>query len=166
MNETIGKRIAELRKSKGLTQEDLADRLNVSGQAVSKWENDQTCPDISLLPQLSRVLGVSTDELLSGKQAQEAAVRMLPEEERKSTGERVLRIIVNSADGDRVRVNLPLQLIKTAMDCGLEPPRISGNSALEQVNWEQVMAILEQGVIGDLVEVESSDGDVIQIRVE
>ena len=91
---------------------------------------------------------------------------MLPEEERKSTGDRVLRIIVNSADGDRVRVNLPLQLIKTAMDCGLEPPRISGNSALEQVNWEQVMAILAQGVIGDLVEVESSDGDVIQIRVE
>ena len=52
MNETIGKRIAELRKSKGFTQEDLADRLNVSGQAVSKWENDQTCPDIGLLPQL------------------------------------------------------------------------------------------------------------------
>ena len=61
MNETIGKRIAELRKSKGFTQEDLADRLNVSGQAVSKWENDQTCPDIGLLPQLSRVLGVIAD---------------------------------------------------------------------------------------------------------
>jgi len=46
MEKTLGKRIAELRKKKGLKQETLAEKLAVSPQAVSKWENDQTCPDM------------------------------------------------------------------------------------------------------------------------
>lgn len=48
MENTLGTRIAQLRKEKGYTQEDLAQMLEVSPQAVSKWENDLTCPDISL----------------------------------------------------------------------------------------------------------------------
>ena len=62
--ETMGKRIADLRKQKGMTQEQLAQQLGVTAQAVSKWENDLSCPDISILPQLAEVLGVTTDELL------------------------------------------------------------------------------------------------------
>ena len=50
---TLGRRIAQLRKEKELKQDDLAQMLDVSAQAVSKWENDQTCPDISLLPRLA-----------------------------------------------------------------------------------------------------------------
>lgn len=61
---TMGKRIAALRKQAGLTQEQLAEQLGVTAQAVSKWENDVSCPDISLLPKISQILGVSTDELL------------------------------------------------------------------------------------------------------
>ena len=53
MEMTIGKRIAALRREKNLKQDDLAQMLEVSPQAVSKWENDQTCPDISLLPKLA-----------------------------------------------------------------------------------------------------------------
>ena len=67
MDITLGERISTLRRQKELTQENLAKELNVSAQAVSKWENDQTCPDISLLPELARILGVTVDELLSGK---------------------------------------------------------------------------------------------------
>ena len=62
--ETMGKRISELRKNKGMTQEQLAQRVGVTAQAVSKWENDLSCPDISILPQLAEALGVTTDELL------------------------------------------------------------------------------------------------------
>ena len=51
--DTIGKRISEQRKSKGLKQDELAEKLLVSPQAVSKWENDLSCPDISVLPELS-----------------------------------------------------------------------------------------------------------------
>ncbi|MDO4564349.1 MAG: helix-turn-helix domain-containing protein [Clostridia bacterium] len=62
--QSMGKRIAMLRKEKGWTQEQLAEKLGVSAQAVSKWENDVSCPDITLLPLLASTLGVTTDELL------------------------------------------------------------------------------------------------------
>ena len=67
--ETLGRRIARLRLARTATQERLAKELNVSPQAVSKWENDINYPDISLLPDLARFLGVSVDELLSGASA-------------------------------------------------------------------------------------------------
>lgn len=68
-SETLGRRIARLRLAKTATQERLAKELSVSPQAVSKWENDINYPDISLLPDLARFLGVSVDELLSGASA-------------------------------------------------------------------------------------------------
>ena len=63
MEQTIGKRIARLRKSRGMTQDQLAERVGVSAQAVSKWENDVSCPDISLLPKLAEIFQVTTDSL-------------------------------------------------------------------------------------------------------
>lgn len=64
---TIGSRIAENRRRIGMTQEELAAKLAVSAQAVSKWENDITCPDVMTLPKLAELLGITVDELLSGK---------------------------------------------------------------------------------------------------
>lgn len=166
MDATIGKRIAELRKNKGLKQEELAEMLGVSGQAVSKWENDQTCPDISLLPQLAKILGVTVDELLSGKQEKVSTVQVLPEDQRRNIKDMMLRIIADSSDGDKVRVNLPMALVQVAMDCGMEMPQVSGNDALKYIDWNQIMSMISQGVIGNLVEVESSDGDIVRIYVE
>ena len=65
--QSMGKRIMQLRKEKGYTQEQLAEMMGVSAQAVSKWENDVSCPDISILPLLAEKLGVTTDELLGVK---------------------------------------------------------------------------------------------------
>lgn len=64
MEQTLGKRIMQHRKGLGLTQEQLAERLGVTPQAVSKWENDQSCPDIATLPILAEIFGVSIDALL------------------------------------------------------------------------------------------------------
>lgn len=64
MEMTLGKRIVQQRKKLGLTQEQLAEKLGVTAQAVSKWENDQSCPDISILPRLADIFGVTTDALL------------------------------------------------------------------------------------------------------
>lgn len=64
MEQTMGKRIAQNRKRLGLTQDALAEKLGVTAQAVSKWENDQSCPDITMLPQLAQIFGITTDELL------------------------------------------------------------------------------------------------------
>lgn len=64
MEQTLGKRIVANRKRLGMTQDRLAELLGVTAQAVSKWENDQSCPDITMLPRLAEVFGISTDELL------------------------------------------------------------------------------------------------------
>lgn len=69
MDNTIGKRIMKNRKALGLTQEQLAEQLGVTAQAVSKWENDLSCPDISVLPQLADIFGISIDALL-GRQTE------------------------------------------------------------------------------------------------
>lgn len=61
-----GKFIAELRKEKGMTQEQLGDRLGVNSRSVSRWENGHGMPDISLLLELADVLGVTVQELLEG----------------------------------------------------------------------------------------------------
>ena len=68
---TIGKNIAELRKSSGMTQEQLAELLGVSPQSVSKWENEVTMPDIMLLPVIAGCFDITVDELYgAGKQAE------------------------------------------------------------------------------------------------
>ena len=59
----IGSKIKQLRCRASLTQEQLADKLGLSAQAVSKWENSATMPDISLLPELAQIFGTSIDEL-------------------------------------------------------------------------------------------------------
>ena len=66
-NVQTGKLIAELRKKQGLTQQQLADKLNLSNKTISKWESGSGSPDISNLPVLAEALGISVDELLKGK---------------------------------------------------------------------------------------------------
>ena len=165
MDMTIGKRIAFLRKEKGLTQEELAQHMGISPQAVSKWENDQTCPDISALPKLARLFGVTVDELLEGKEAL-PAVRMLPPEQRKDIKDMILRVTVDSAQGDKIRVNLPMALMEIAMEIGMEMPQINGNEALKGIDMKKVLEMVRLGFVGNLVEVDSADGDKIRIFVE
>ena len=165
MDMTIGKRIAHFRKEKGLTQEDLAQHMGISPQAVSKWENDQTCPDISALPKLARLFGVTVDELLEGKEAL-PAVRVLPPEQRKDIKDMILRVTVDSAEGDKIRVNLPMALVEMAIEIGMEMPQINGNDALKGIDMKKVLEMVRLGFVGNLVEVDSADGDRIRIFVE
>jgi len=163
MNETIGSRISKYRKAKGMTQEELAGKMGVSSQAVSKWETDASCPDISLLSQLCRVLGISTDELLTGKINE---VKMLAPSERKSLDELTLRIYVNSADGGRVKVNVPMSLVQVCMELGVEVTSAGNNDAMKNIDFEKIISLVERGAIGKLVEIESSDGDIVEVVVE
>ena len=64
---TIGKFIATLRKANGMTQKELAERLNVSDKSISRWERDEGTPDLSMIPVLAEVFGVTCDELLRGE---------------------------------------------------------------------------------------------------
>ncbi len=65
--QTLGMMIASLRKEKGYTQLDLAQKMGVTDKAVSKWERDLSCPDVNSIPQLAEILGVSIDELMQVK---------------------------------------------------------------------------------------------------
>lgn len=64
---SIGETIAFLRKEKGMTQNELAEKMNVTDKAVSKWERDLSCPDINTISKLADVLNVSVEELLKAK---------------------------------------------------------------------------------------------------
>lgn len=72
--QVTGKFIGLLRKEKGMTQATLADKLNISNRTVSKWENGDGFPDITILPELAEILGVTVDELLKGEKGDNTVV--------------------------------------------------------------------------------------------
>lgn len=163
MKETFGQRFLRLRKARGLTQEDIAKKLNISAQAVSKWENDISSPDISLLPELASIFNITIDELL-GKETNKTEV--LPEGKRKDINSMMLYINILSVDGDKVKVNLPMSLIIACVNSGINISNVSSNNKLNEIDFSQIIALVEQGVVGKLVEIESKDGDTLVISVE
>lgn len=165
MEQTLGMRIAALRKRKAMTQEDLAEKMGVSSQAVSKWENDISCPDIQSLPKLARILGTTVDELLSGKSEE---VQLLSPSERKSLDELTLRVRVTGNEGDKIRVNVPMPLVKVALELGMDivPGVTPGMDGFKNFDLNKVMELAERGLIGRIVEMESADGSKVEIVVE
>lgn len=164
MENTLGRRISEYRRRQGLTQEEVAETLGISSQAVSKWENDVSCPDILLLPELARLLGVTVDALLSGEKATE--VQLVPAEKRKSLEEMMLRLVVNSSGGDKVKINLPMAFITMALDAGAGIPMVSGSVDLKGIDLNKIVALAEKGLMGKLLQVETESGDTVDIFVE
>lgn len=100
-NIQFGAFIAQLRKEQGLTQKELADRLNVTDKAVSKWETGKGFPDVKLLEPLARALGVSLVELMQGRRQEAdtltvaeagAVVSQAMGQSEKTTARRYLRL--------------------------------------------------------------------------
>lgn len=88
---TMGAFIAALRKANGMTQQELADKLNISNKAVSRWERDECAPDITLIPALAEILGVTCDELLKG----ERILTDLKQEQSEPKIEKQTKAIIN-----------------------------------------------------------------------
>ena len=173
-SETLGRRIARLRLARTATQERLAKELNVSPQAVSKWENDINYPDISLLPDLARFLGVSVDELLSGASAstQENAAAQESAAAEKSTAE-----VVSAADDE------PAEIVEefaeqenqgiAAQSSGFSFGKLFGKSMVKVEKNDEVDDSKKKGVRlgngsakhGLHVYVVSDDGDVVDMCV-
>lgn len=164
MADTLGSRIAEYRRAKGITQDQLAEYMGVSSQAVSKWENDLSCPDITLLPKLADYFGITIDKLLRGESSN--TVQVVSERERKDINKMLLKISVNSSVGDIIKINLPLSLVKAGLEVGMQMPQISGNDALKNIDFNAILMAAESGVIGKLVEVKSHKGDIVEIVIE
>ncbi|MGN0999507.1 MAG: helix-turn-helix transcriptional regulator [Faecousia sp.] len=161
MEQTMGARIAAYRKREKMTQEELGEKLGVSAQAVSKWENDASVPDVSLLLPLADHLRISVENLLGRESASVMLAETVPLERL------TFRILVDSAQGDRVRVNLPMKLVNLLAESGLLDTRIvKGSSAVENLDISGVLELVSRGVIGELVTVDSADGDHVRIVVE
>ncbi len=88
---SIGSFIAVLRKANGLTQRELADKLGISDKAVSRWERDETAPDLSLIPAIAEIFGVTSDELLRGERAGEKDAS--PEKQAEKTEKQIKALL-------------------------------------------------------------------------
>ena len=131
---------------------------------MSKWENDIACPDIQLLVPLSKIFNITTDELLSNDTVR--SVQLLPEDSRRNIKELTLKVIVDSSEGDKVRVNLPMELVLVALEIGVNLPQLTMNEQMNKIDLNQIISMVERGVIGKLVEIESSEGDTVSVVVE
>lgn len=170
-NETLGRRIARLRLEHGMTQERLARELGVTAQAVSKWENDLSAPDIMLLPELARTLGVTVDALLGAGEpvsgvlegaAKEAIAEPEPAFEEPPARAHRLHIQVHDADdGDDVNINVPLGLASAVLRTG-----VGVNVFDNDVDTRLLADAISRGEPGTLVEVNSPDGDHVTISLE
>ena len=161
-------RIAALRREKGMKQDELAEKLGVSAQAVSKWENDVSCPDIMIVPQLAKELGVTSDMLLTGeKDGEKSDVQFVPEENRKKFEDMMLLVKVNEEGGVKARINLPLPLVKVFVEAGIPMETVGTvNGKKIDLDWQKIMLLIESGVVGKLVEVDTNDGVIIEVVVE
>ena len=159
--ETFGQRFQRLRKEKNLTQEDIASKINITPQSISKWENDLSAPDISILPELAKILEVSLDELLTGKKTDTKVL------EDYDYNKALLKILVNSAEGDEVTVNFPVALGVTLAKA-LTASNINGDNdakdLLKTIDFDQVFELIKKGIIGEIVNVKSAEGDVVIVR--
>ncbi len=159
---SFGEKICESRHKCGLTQDQLAERLGVSAQAVSKWERGESMPDSVLLPIIAKELGVSIDSLFDIEK--EPIVEYQPE--KRDFNKTVLRIHVDD-DGERINVNLPLVLIKTIVEVGLpfESDVTFGGANLSALDWPAIINMVESGVIGTLVTIDGDDGTHLVVEV-
>ena len=161
MLNNLSERIVYYRKKCGLTQEELAEKCSVTPQAVSKWENGLASPDISLLPRLAEVFGITTDELLGVERSETAALATGAFDPEKA----IMKVRVESADGDHVSVNLPLTVAKIVLQSGSFNIGTSGD-VLKNIDFDQIITLVNAGAIGKLVEIKSSDGDTVEVWVE
>lgn len=154
---TLGSRLTALRKEKGLTQEQLAEKLGVTNQSVSKWENDINAPDISILIMLAGLYDTTVDSLL-GREKQPIVSTTT-----KNIDNLILKIKILSNDNDKVNINLPFSLVKVFVKDGnlsvLKDKNID-------IDFNQLIKLVEEGVVGELVDIQSGDGDTVKIFIE
>lgn len=173
-SETLGRRIARLRLARTATQERLAKELNVSPQAVSKWENDINYPDISLLPDLARFLGVSVDELLSGASA--SAQESSAAQEGAAARERATEVVSVADDEPAEIIEEPTEqenLGIATQSSGFSFGKLFGKSMVKVEKNDEADGSKKKGVRlgngsakhGLHVYVVSDDGDVVDMCV-
>lgn len=163
---TLGTRIAEMRKQKGYTQEEFSDMLGVSPQAVSKWENDLSCPDIMLIPQIATIFGITTDELLTGNAPEKEATEETQQIRHSADLSKLkLRIQVLHPSKKPVNISLPLLLVKKIARIGNGISGIVGSAALTGDQMEQILCLVDNGISGEILNIVAEDDTNVIIEI-
>ena len=149
---TIGENIAYYRKQKKLTQEGLAEILSVTAQAVSKWECDSSYPDITVMSNLAKTLGVTVDDILTGEQK----IPEVKEAEPEKIDRRIILVEVQT-DDTKVTTRFPVSVVKKALANGtLE--KLVGDDVYKEV--ASIEGMIDSGMTGPLVEVDNPEAHV------
>ena len=151
----FAKRLQELRKEKNLTQEDLATKLNISPQSISKWENNLSTPDLEMLLNLCHILNVSADYILGNNN-----IATLTQ---KDPNKLLLKLEILD-NGDNVKINLPLAIIKKLLESNTV--KINDKDILNKIDFNLIFTLIDKGVIGKLLEIDTTDNEHISIYVE
>lgn len=161
MNNKFAQNFTTLRKEKGYTQASVAEKLSVSSQAVSKWENGDSMPDVSLLGDIADLFGVTIDELFGRENKEKVTVIDPPKGDYSGY---LLRIDAGSPDGAHAKVNIPLS-VAMIMLRGKAEVKI-GDFTLTEKDFTNIIDMVDAGVLGPIVEAESPDGGHAKIYVE
>lgn len=157
---TIGKNIAYYRKKQGYTQEELSEKMNVTSQAISKWENDLSYPDLTTTMELAAVLQISVDQLLNGQ----PDVPVATDADCEQIAQRILRIHTKAVDEEvplEVTVRIPVAILLAADENGTLEELVGENAS--QV--AMAIGMIRNGVKGTLVDCQNGDVSV-QLTVE
>ena len=149
---SIGKNISYLRKEKGLTQAELGDLLGVSNQAVSKWESEMTMPDIMLLPEIAKVLGVTLEDIYCENNEFEIVEKNAVS---KVTDRRIIFINVKSKEENaNVKVRVPVTAAKTVMGKSIMRQYLGENG---ESQIDLFFEMIDSGSCGTLVDVDADE---------
>lgn len=149
---TIGENIAYFRKKNKLTQEELAEQLSVTSQAVSKWECDSSYPDITGMQSLAKILGVTVDEIING----EKALPEIIEAPKEKIDRRILLINVEASD-TTITTRLPVSFVKKSIENGTLK-KIVGEEAFEQFGALEDM--IDSGLTGPIIDVDNHNTQI------
>lgn len=152
----IGNNISALRKKKGITQEELANELGVSAQAVSKWENNSSCPDVSLLTEIADYFGVSVDSLL--RENEEDIVNSSENKDanaKSSDDKKNIMIKVTQQNGKENIIKVPFKFVKLGFNIG----NMFGLSK----DISDKIATLAENDMTDIVNIDTENGEHIAI---
>lgn len=158
----IGSNIAALRKEKGITQEELANALGVSAQAVSKWENNSSCPDVSLLTVIADYFGVTVDALL--RSGAEEITRADPPSTDNNVaavrgGKRNVCMKVTQPNGKETNVKVPFGVVKMGL-------RVGNVFGLQRDVADKIGALLDDPAAADILSVDGENGEHVTISIE
>ena len=161
MKENMGQIIKRLRKERNLTQEELAEQLNISAQAISKWENGTSMPDISQVVPLANYFGVSTDTLFSRESKNDDNVNSLIQTIENDTEDNYnirfekLKALLNEYPAD-------LNILDAIVRCGtflITPKQIHAQVFLDTIHSAELY-IRNANKLGDIVRMYAKKIDV------